>query len=285
MFKTIYQDFFSFLKKPNDRQIKLSLNHKLKFLLILFSFELLISFIIILPLNLGINELVPLRTDKFDYADTFLRSLLLWVIVVPFIEELIFRYILRYQGAKKKIINKNLWNYIFPVLVYILSMGFGFAHLSNYLNESKLFLILSPFIIFSQLIGGLIITYIRVRINFIWGVFYHWLWNFLFVIIIPFLESEFTKPYVEETNKFKISIIEKPFFETDKSQVLKIDSSNKKIHKINLNQYSMQTLLDTIYMKDRYYVDDVLINLEYTSKDGLTKEQFLNILRKNYEIK
>lgn len=285
MVKTLFKDLFSFIIKPNDQQITLNNKQKLSFIFILLCFELILTLFFILPLNFGINELIPIKNDKFDYSDTFLSSLLLWVLIVPFTEELVFRYILRYQGLKIKILKKSTWNYIFPALVYLLSIGFGFVHISNYLNEDKLFLILSPIIVLSQLLGGLIITFIRVRISFIWGVLYHWIWNFLFVIAVPLLEYQVSKPYIEENKNYKISITEKPFYSTNEPQILKIDSADRKIYKIKVNQYSLQNLLDTLYIENKYYVDDVLIKMEYNSKNGMTEKEFIDVLRKEYDIK
>lgn len=284
MIKIIFKDLFQFIKRPNDQQIILANNEKLKYLLILLSFELIITFLVIFPLNIGIDALLKIKYERFDYSGTILYAFLLWIIIVPFFEELIFRYILRYQGLKKKFIKKSKWNTIFPFLVYMLAISFGFIHLSNYLNDNKLFLLLSPFIVLSQLLGGLIITFIRVRINFLWGVFYHWTWNFLFVIAIPILGQQFSKQFIEQTTNYNISISEQSFFNKEKDQVLKVDSLNNKFHKIEIKQFSLQHILDTLYFKDKYYVDDVLINLNYNSKKGMTKDEFLELLRKEYEI-
>ena len=284
MIKTILIDFLGFLRRPNDEQINLNFQNKLKYLFILLLFEIIFLLIIVLPLNLGIDKLTNIKESKFDYSDTLFHSVLLMVVIIPLFEELIFRYILRYQGFKTKFLEKTTRNYIFPFLVYGLSISFGLLHISNYLNEDKLFLFLSPLIIISQLFGGFIITFIRVRLNFVWGVFYHWVWNFLFVIFIPIIENQFSKPFAEYTSNHNITISEQVFFNKEVKQTLKIDTSNTKLHKVKINQYSLQHVLDTIYGKDKYYVDDVLINLHYNSKDGMTKEEFLELIRKEYEI-
>jgi hypothetical protein len=147
-----------------------------------------------------------------------------------------------------------------------------------------LFFILSPFIILSQLFGGLVITFIRVRLNFFWGVLYHWLWNFVFVIAIPISENVFTETYIEKKSTYTIAIEEKPYFDKRKQQTIKIDSINGKIHSLNVLQFSIQHVLDTLYKKEEYYVDDVLINLNFKSKQGLKKEEFIKILKKEYII-
>jgi hypothetical protein len=147
-----------------------------------------------------------------------------------------------------------------------------------------LFFILSPFIILSQLFGGLVITFIRVRLNFFWGVLYHWLWNFVVVIAIPISENVFTETYIEKKSTYTIAIEEKPYFDKEKQHTIKIDSVNGKIHSLNVQQFSIQHVLDTLYKKEKYYVDDVLINLNFKSKQGLKKEEFIKILKKEYEI-
>ena len=284
MIKAKIGDLFKFLRKPNDQQIELNVKHKIFFLLILLVFEIIITIIIIFPTLDVIDNVLNIKVERINYSDTFTNSLLLLVIVIPLIEELIFRYILKYQGIKTKFISLNKWKKIFPFLVYILAIGFGFAHLSNYLNESNLFFILSPFIILSQLFGGLIITFIRVRLNFFWGVLYHWIWNFVVVIAIPISENVFTETYIEKKSTYTITVEEKPYFDKRKQQTIKIDSINGKIHSLNVQQFSIQHVLDTLYKKEEYYVDDVLINLNFKSKQGLKKEEFIKILKKEYEI-
>jgi hypothetical protein len=78
---------------------------------------------------------------------------------------------------------------------------------------------------------------------------------------------------------------EKPFFDKNEEQILKIDSVSQKINTIEIKQYSLQNILDTLYSKDKYYVTDVLVNIDFKSRNGTTKKEFLNILRKEYNIR
>jgi membrane protease YdiL (CAAX protease family) len=118
-----------------------------------------------------------------------LKAFISIVILIPFIEELIFRYFLRYERLRIWRISLYQWNKIFPILVYIFVICFGLIHITNFSNNSKWFYVLSPLIVISQLLSGIIITYIRVRLNFMSGVFYHWIWNFTFVIAIPEIDA------------------------------------------------------------------------------------------------
>jgi hypothetical protein len=64
--------------------------------------------------------------------------------------------------------------------------------------------------------------------------FFHALWNFIFAILLPIFYYQFATPYAENTDAYEISITEKPFFVSDESQYLKIDSNkmDKSIRKM-----------------------------------------------------
>ena len=285
MIKVILKDLFFFVKKPNDQQINLTFIGKIKLIGILILLEILIFALVVFPISLVFELISPIKTDRYDYSNTVSSLLISLVFIIPLAEEIIFRYNLRYQGFKKKIFTRTTWDSIFPYLVYIFSISFGLIHVTNFINEDLLFLIFSPIIVISQLTGGFIISFIRVRINFFWGILYHWIWNFLFVIAIPFLMYQVSKPYVEKTKNHTISIEEKPFMDAEKVRLFKIDSTENKITNMKIQQYSLQHLLDTLYQKDHYYVDDVLINLNFNSKNGASKEELLKLMRKKYKIK
>ena len=285
MVKNTIIDFIKFLKYPKDYQQSFTVREKVKFLFILLLFEIVFLFVVIFPIHLGVDQITILKEPKVDYSLSFLMSLLVFVIIIPLVEELIFRYFLRYKGFKTRFITRKRWDRIFPFLVYLLSIFFGFIHITNYENENTLCFVLSPLIILSQLVGGFIISFIRVRINFIWGFYYHMIWNFLFVIALPLIEHQLSEPYVENVKYYNISIKEKPFFDKNEEQILKIDSVSQKINTIEIKQYSLQNILDTLYSKDKYYVTDVLVNIDFKSRNGTTKKEFLNILRKEYNIR
>lgn len=246
---------------------------------------IIFTFVIALPIHIGVDQIAIIKEPKVDYCFTFLMSLVSFVIIAPLVEELLFRYFLSYKGFKTRFINRTRWDRIFPFLVYLLSISFGFIHISNYENEDTLFFVLSPLIILNQLVGGFILSFIRVRINFVWGIYYHIIWNFLFVIALPLIEHQLSEPYVENAEYYNISIKEKPFFDNNEEQILKIDSASHKIKTIYVKQYSLQNILDTLYSRDKYYVTDVLVIIDFKSRNGTTKKEFLNILRKEYDIR
>ena len=249
--------------------------------MIVLALRLIVCYVLIVPILNEIDEIVKLRYLDTSYF-TLLETLLPMVFIIPFFEELIFRHFLRYSGLKTKLISLKRWTKIFPILVYSSSICFGFIHLTNYSNSSTLFFIFAPIIVLSQLIGGITLAFVRVRLDFLWGVLFHCAWNFL-VFAIPVVENSFIEPYTEKTSQYTITIEDQLFFDPQK-QYVKIDSAGGKIQSVSVAHYTIQNVLDTLYQKDKYRVDDLLINLNFESKDGVTKEAFLKILQKDFEI-
>ncbi len=283
MIKTVLQDLFIFIKSPDDRQLNLSIPSKLLYLLILMIFEFVITFLFIIPVLEWVDGILDLQSVDITY-DSLLTSFFLYVIVAPFLEELVFRHVLRYQGLKTKVISATRWHKIFPYLVYFSSISFGLIHITNYTNSGTLFLALSPIIVVSQLIGGLILAFIRVRLNFLWGVLFHASWNFFVAIAIPMGEHLFYESYIENNANYSITIEEQLFFNDGEEQSIMADSSAGKIYSLSVKQYSVQHVLDTLYTKDKYYGEDILINLNLKSKAGIKKEELVHILEKEYDI-
>ena len=276
-------DFVSFLKHPKDVQTKESFKRKLQTIFILLGLEMCLLYFVLVPLYYLMEPLVSVK-EELDYKeDTLLMSAISSIILAPVLEEIGFRLILRRKFPIKYIFSQKLWDKIFPFLVYASSVIFGFVHLTNYTNDGFWFYVFSPIIITSQLIGGFVIVFIRVRYNLFYGTLYHALWNMLMTFIMLFTEN-FSSPYQEKTEKYNIEISEKYFFDEDEKQVFKIDSLQGKIYKIEVEQYSFQHFLDSLYQGNKYQINDAFIKMKFDSQKGVTKEEFIEILKKEYDI-
>lgn len=283
--KSILSDFFSFLKKPNDHQVNLSTKDRLLVILKLLILELLFTVIIVLPVDHLIGSLITVKSESLGYEfNTIYAVILLMVLLVPFLEEIIFRSVLRYNSTFSKYISRKKWNQYFPFLVYSTSILFGLVHASNYYNDSYLFYILSPLILLSQLSGGFLLSYIRVRINFYYAFFYHALWNLTAVLIIPSIVLLFTNPFNAQGENYNLKIDENIFFHQSEPQKISLNIKDNKVYKIEAEQFYLQDILDVVYGKEKYYVDEYLIDLDFSSKQGVTKEEFKKILEKEYDI-
>ncbi|WP_286812750.1 MULTISPECIES: CPBP family intramembrane glutamic endopeptidase [unclassified Maribacter] len=285
MIKETLLDLYHFIKNPTDTRFELSFKEKTSFIFILLIFELIITFVLIAPIEWGMNLLIDVRTDRINYHETIWVMVFGYIMLMPLIEELIFRYFLRYKGFKTRFISIKKWKSIFHILVYLSALMFGLVHLTNYTNNENVFYILAPFTIISQILGGLIISFIRVRLSFIYGVFYHSLWNFIVLLALPGLILVIQNPIKLNSNKYSLSVHEKLFFDEKFNQEIKIDSANGKIFEMNIKQYSLQHILDTLYKPKTFYVDDVLIDAKFKSKYGVDKSKIVDIFGENYDIK
>lgn len=277
--------FLIFLKKPNDQQIHLSTKNRFSLIFKLLILELLFTLIIVLPINYLINKFITIKNPSLDYRfNTIYAIILLMVLIVPFLEEIMFRSILRYHLFFAKKISREKWNRYFPFLVYTMSIAFGLVHASNYYNDSLTFYILSPLILLSQLSGGFVLSYIRVRINFYYGFIYHALWNLMAALIIPSIVLLVSSPIKDHSKNYSLEIDEKILFNQNELQSISLKIENNKIYKINAEQLYLQDIINQIYGEEKYYVDEYLIDMDFSSKQGVTKEEFKKILEKEYDI-
>jgi len=274
LIKRVLWDFVSFLRHPKDVQTKESFKRKLQTIFILLVGKMCVFCFVLIPLNDLVEHFVS-TDSKLNLHKKSISA----VVLAPVFEEIGFRLILRRNFPIKYIFSQKLWDKIFPFLVYASSVIFGFVHLDNYTNDSFWFYVFSPIIISYQLIGGLVTAFIRVKYNFFYGMLYHSLWNASLIFPLIFINN-FSSPYQEKTEKYSIEISEKYFFDEDEKQVFKIDSLQRKIYKIEVEQYSFQHFLDSLYQGNKHQINDAFIEMKFESQKGVTKEEFIEILKK-----
>jgi membrane protease YdiL (CAAX protease family) len=204
MIENVFKDFIAFLRNPNEeRDFNRSAGFKLKVIFKLFLFELPFIFVFgVIMSFLRHFKLVDPGTHKgllllAEYS--YLQVLLIMVLAGPFFEEIMFRLPLRYKGNylarlvvfcisktgffPEEKLNENVQkfrNASFKYFFYFLTLAFGFIHLTNYQNYKALILFV-PVLTMTQIVGGSIMGYIRIRYGFIWGYFYHAFFNFVFM--------------------------------------------------------------------------------------------------------
>ncbi|MBV7441697.1 CPBP family intramembrane metalloprotease [Weeksellaceae bacterium TAE3-ERU29] len=282
--KQIILELLKFIKNPEDKQLEnQSLKNKLKYLFAFYLFEIVIVFLIILPIHALISNFETITTEpRINYEmNSLLLSLALVVFLAPIIEEIAFRLILRRKGIIKYFFSEKTWHKIFKYLVYASFITFGIIHLSNYENTSIVFYLLSPIIILSQLISGFTLAFLRVKFNFYWSVLSHIFWNFTIVFIIQPIDFALRTPYQTNNSEYNIFIDAKVFSDIDR-QKFKIDSANNKIYKVDIQDYSINHILDSIY-KFKRKEEDFVIDVNFNSKKGIDKNQFKEILIKYAE--
>ncbi|ALR31991.1 hypothetical protein ATE47_16345 [Chryseobacterium sp. IHB B 17019] len=286
--KNDFVNFISFIKRPNDFQLEIPARRKFSMIFNFLIIETIFTFLVVFPILFLVKKLIStksLNPDDLNIPDTLLFRFLLAVVAAPIAEELLLRYPLRYNILFSKLITREKWNRIFPFLVYFLSSIFGLLHLTNYANDSWKFYALLPLILISQICGGFILSYIRIRLNIFYSILYHCIWNASFAIVLPFLTITFNDPYTYSGKHYDIKIQEQAFFNENKPKTLKLNEAGEKIYTLDAQQYQLQKISDTIYGKGKYIADEeAWINISFKSERGVTKEEFRKILQEEYTI-
>lgn len=276
--KTYFIELFNFYKNPKDVRIKnYTLIKNIKYILYTFLADLSLTLIFFPFLYLlSKNNLIPEDFERINYTDnTLLKSLMVIAVFVPLLEEIIFRFPIRYNKLYRYFISAKVWDFLFKILVYIIPLLFGFVHLSNFGDITLPLILMSPVLIGSQIIGGYLYTFLRVKFNFASAVVTHMLWNLVLSLGVIFLLSV-EKPFQQNDQDLSIEI--KQFeYNNLESQNLTIDSIGSKIFKVEAKQYSLNHVVDTIANEQRRKTD-VIVDLKLTSKKGITKENFVEII-------
>ena len=66
-------------------------------------------------------------------------------------------------------------------------------------------------------------------------------------------------------------------YNTNNQQKFQIDSTSNRIFKIDIEEYSFNHILDSLYQFERNK-EDILINMKLESKKGITKEELKELL-------
>lgn len=195
---------FSFLLKPKDFKLSnVSNRTKIRVAITLAIFDLLLSTVVgVLVYFLQHLELVKLPSNAVEEwikTHGFLLAVFGVAILGPFVEEVLFRAFISFRrcypilfwidlkeagGRSRFVAIKQAWVFwerIFPLLVYLLIAGFGFVHLSNFSDDMPLWL--SVIVVIPQIIGGAVLTYLRIRYGLVWSWLAHGTHNFILLVV------------------------------------------------------------------------------------------------------
>lgn len=313
MIKKTYKDLLTFLKKPTDQKdSEQKISFKSKRLLAILAIDIPLMGILLLIIY-GLEQLGLLGTASHK-AIKFFQLLPVWLIILfgslilPFIEELIFRLYLRLKenyplklliflisliGLKSKeqvnIYIETKWQNYYKVIFYLSALIFGFVHIANY-EYSFMLLLFSPIIIAPQFLLGLFIGYLRVKYGLLWGFFLHGLHNLIFLAVL-FLLIFMSGP-VEKLNisneQYKLKIEEIGFGEINSSSTC-FSEDSVFIKNLKLKQI-MSFLIDKeakLIQFNPKIKSDLKINLTFIKHiDSINPKQIiLNKLQTAYGFK
>lgn len=251
-------------------------------------YDLIVSIAIIAPMMFLIDYyLIALESTDTIIKMTLFKIFFFTVIIAPLFEEIIFRLPLKFNRNPLKVFDnsksriENFWKKYFKPTFYILSFAFALIHITNYENRQPLFYILTPIIVLSQGFGGLIIGYIRMHLGFKWAILNHALFN-LIVIVVFGLISHQNVVFEKKNNNIDLKINDLSYYEGNYKLNFKLIDT--KIVSINMNNETVQVLLDSLYNHRYKTVDNHLAKVKLTTKEPIDKEAFLEILKEEYRI-
>lgn len=282
-FKKVLIELLQFMKNPKDERTEdKSFRKKAIYFLSFFLIEIIIFFCLLEPLYMlidYINSELIVSDSMIKYnQNTIVYQIIVVTILVPLLEELIFRGFLRYNSL---ICKKETWDKGFKYLVYISIISFGLIHIYNFEGSSFLFYVIAPLLVVSQMFGGIILSFLRVKYNLRTSILYHSMWNLVIGILLPLFLIQFEKPYELNNKNYSVKIEHLAFCDLDK-QKREINSKNNIIYKLKFEDYSINHILDSVcnYKNNK---EDYLINIELESKKGIDKDKVKNILLKYYK--
>src|SRR5690606_16035572 len=276
--KQIVLDFWNFVKKPKDIQYSGNEKaYKWKVLFALFVLNILIT-IVYLGLSSLISYFYPLehKLENIDFGP--ILTFLLLVILIPLIEEIVFRLGLRREGIVKSLFTEEKWHRYFSIFTYLSVITFALMHGTNYLFDNYWLLLLVPLLTISQFFTGFINTYLRVRFNFFMGFAFHAFWNFTAIFLTSSAFVLSPKETVITHKNYELNIEEKNFLSHSSGEML-FTINNDTIYQLESKGFKLKDILESIDSIKMDFIpisDYVDINLK-TNK-GILKDSLLMIL-------
>ncbi|WP_293930165.1 CPBP family intramembrane glutamic endopeptidase [Sphingobacterium sp. UBA6645] len=279
----ILQHFWSFVLHPSDRKlIAYQTDTYSKVFSTLFLFKVLIL-AIILPLQYLVQYLDPVFTKKSDTDEQAIFYMISAVVFAPLIEEFIFRYFLKYKRYYRFVISHNTYRKNYRWLLYSSVFLYGLAHLFNFENANLLFYFLGVLLVSSNLVDGLVFSFIRVRLGFVYSWAFYGIWNlFIFSLIgtIILLKNPVTKIH---NDNIDLEINVSQFRDTTQALFFVRENSDS-LFNLNVRQYPLSQVIDSLYGPNRYQVDDEYIDIEMRSAKGYSKDSLMNLLKEDFTI-
>lgn len=174
---SILQNIYEYIKNPTcQRDEELTLKEKGILLLIILGLSFVINFFFILLIG-GLEQLGLFSMEDHAINKMFeelgpLLIIFFAVILAPVIEELIFRAPITLFCRYKK---------AFRWVFYGFALLFGYMHIANYELTTNVLLV-SPILVGPQIILGLFLGLIRVKLGLLYSILFHAVYNAILVI-------------------------------------------------------------------------------------------------------
>ncbi len=237
--------------------------------------------------------------DNLDHAMNqafrWHELLLLAVIVAPILEELIFRFFLKYErNYLLRFIShilpiqlQGFWRNSLRFWVYVSAFLFGIVHYLNFSGDVKYLVPAMIILTLPQIILGFILAFVRLKMGFFWAVSFHAVWNGIIMgLTVLFLHGGISSS--NETDLYSIDIEKHFFLQEQKKEVTVKKDIDGNILSIEANNQSINSLFESVFEqsaeleKSDYWNT---LNLSFTSEGGVPPEEAKEILIREIENK
>ena len=283
------KEIWRWIRNPDELELDISLVGKCKLLIKVFLIDFLFA-IVFLALAYVIHHHVVRIEQSLEGWDLW-TLLLFGVIVIPFLEELVFRfplkfkrnYIVRFFNFLTKGWVRHQWDKVFKWFVYLMAVAFGLVHISNYTNSEVIFYILSPILVGSQIVGGFTLSFVRIKLGFMWGVLQHGVFN-LIVMTVSLAFVHNTTMIEVSNSEYDLEVKSLMFVDTDDSYI-RANIVNSKVYHIEANDYGLQALLSYIGLGNVEVYDDTWVDFNFDSEVGIPLSQLYQLIEKEVRFK
>lgn len=270
-------DFFLYLKNPKDEKYNGNdSKYKWKVFFSLFIAQL-IFILFYLPILVWINEKLD-ANEAYDFDFSLLKQFLLLILLIPLVEEFVFRYFLRRKKLTSLLFKKAIWHKYYKWFFYSSVIAFGLIHITNYKIDSLWIVVFAPLMVLSQIIGGAIMSYLRVRFNFLMGFSYHALWNFLLIFGSYISNHTENKEFQVKHKDYELTIKQSTLYNINQKTIL-FSAGLDSIQQLETNNYPLAdiiSLFDTANLKYKPLIKNIDILLE----KGIPNDTLISILIK-----
>ena len=286
--KKLYYDIFRWIKNPDDIPMDVDWKKKMKILGQIFILDILVGVIFI-----GVSYFIDIYVMKIneDLIDINPLILLLFaVVVMPVLEEILFRFPLKYKrnylirgldrlfGGRVK----DKWDRSFKYFVYIMAITFGLIHLTNYSNDETLFFCLGPLLVGSQIIGGFILSYTRIKLGFNWAIIQHGLFN-LFGIVMGVLFFHNSTVISDSQDEYYFNVSELMYVNKEFSSY-STDIQNGTVYSIRGEDINLQKVINSLNIEGVNLYHDTWVDVHFESEKGILNSELLELLKTEFKF-
>lgn len=306
--KNTWADFWEFIKNPKDeadsnQSTKLKLTRLFSVLGIELLIMLVLTTIISVLEHAGIIDMSNHKVEDMMQSFPAWAVLVLGALIIPFLEEVVFRFYLRFKnnyplrfliflssifGQKNRndfrAFSERKWHAYYKLIFYFSAFLFAIVHLSNFDLSLKV-LIFLPLLVMPQFIVGLFTGYLRVKFGLVWSFFLHGLHNFILFSIALFFMHQTTEELSISNGQYDLRIEEQSFRDFNSSISLGSDT-------VSFTSIKLKPILSLLLDVDEYNIafkhfkkeSDKYLNLYFKRHDKslIAEDVILNEVQKMY---